>query len=110
MTEAIKVLGQSKPAATTLTDLYAVPADNFAVVSTVTACEQSGTATTFRLAVAVAGASTNPKQYIVYDAALEANETKAFTLGITLAATDVLRVYSASGSVAFNAFGAETAP
>lgn len=108
MAETIKVLGQSKPAAAVLSDMYTVPAATTAVISTITVCEQAGSATTFRISVAVAGAVDAVTQYIVYDAALGANETKAFTLGITLAATDVLRVRSTSGSVSFNAFGAES--
>lgn len=107
MAETIKVLGQLKPAATTLSTLYTVPAATTAVSSTITVCEQAAAATTFRISIAVAGAADDPKQYIVYGAALAANETKSFTLGITLAATDVVRVYSASGNVSFNMFGAE---
>lgn len=105
---AIKVLGQFKPAATTLSTLYTVPGGTTTVVSTITVCEQAAGATTFRISVAVAGAADAPQQYLVYDAALAANETKAFTLGITLGAADVVRVRSTSGSVSFNAFGEET--
>lgn len=108
MAETIKVLGQLKPAATTLSTLYTVPAATSTVSSTLTVCEQAGAATTFRISVAVAGAADDPKQYLVYDAALAANETKTFTLGITLAATDIVRVYSTSGDVSFNLFGAES--
>jgi hypothetical protein len=110
MTEVIKVLGQSKPAAATLTPLYAVPALNSTVVSTITACEQAGSATSFRLSVAVAAAADAPEQYFVYDLAIAANETRTFTLGITLGAADVIRCRSLSGSVSFAAFGAEAAP
>jgi hypothetical protein len=109
MAETIKVLGQLKPAATTLSTLYTVPAvPAVAVCSSLTVCEQAGAATTFRVSVAVAGAADDPKQYLVFDAALAANETKTFTLGITLAGTDVVRVRSTSGSVSFNLFGAES--
>lgn len=108
MAETIKVLGQSKPAAATLTDCYTVPSPKTAVVSTLTICEQSGTATTVRVSVAVAGAADTTAQYIAYDMPLEANETKALTLGLTLAATDVVRGRSASGSVSFNIFGVES--
>lgn len=108
MAETIKVLGQLKPAATTLSALYAVPGGKSAVSSSLTVCEQAGAATTFRVSVAVAAAADSPEQYLVFDAALAANETKTFTLGITLAATDVMRVRSTSGSVSFNLFGVES--
>lgn len=108
MAEAIKVLGQLKPAAATLLALYTVPVGGTAVVSTVTVCEQSGAATAFRLSIAVAGAVDAPPQYFAYDVSIAGNETKGFTLGITLGAGDVLRCYSLAGSVSFGAFGAET--
>lgn len=108
MTEVIKVLGQLKPAAATLSTLYTVPGATTVVSSSITVCEQAGAATTFRISVAIAGAADDPKQYLVWDAALAANETKAFTLGITLGAADVVRVRSTSGSASFNIFGAET--
>lgn len=108
MAEIVKVLGQAKPAAAVLADGYTVPALTTAVVSTVAVCEQGGAQTRFRIAVAVAGAADAPEQYLVYDAALDANETKTFTLGLTLGAGDVVRVRSSSGSVSFNLFGAET--
>jgi hypothetical protein len=45
--------------------------------------------------------------YLAYDAALPANDTATLTLGVTLAATDVISVYAASANVAFSAFGVE---
>lgn len=104
--ETYKTLGQLNPAATTLSTLYTVPASTSTVCSSIIACNQS-TATTFRIQVAVAAASSNVKQYIFFDAPLSANESQLYTLGITLAATDVVRVYSTSGFVSFNLFGCE---
>lgn len=104
----IKVLGQLKPAAATLLALYTVPGATATVLSSITVCEQAGAATSFRVSVAVAGAADAVQQYLAYDTALAANETKAFTLGITLGAADVVRVRSLSGNVSFNAFGEET--
>lgn len=108
-TSTIKVLGQSNPSATTLTDAYTVPGATTAVVSSGTVCNRSATPTTFRLSVAVAGAADNNKQYLFYDAPIGANETMALTLGITLGAADVVRVYATLATLAFNLFGEETA-
>jgi len=69
--------------------------------STVTICEQAGVATTYRISVAVAGAADTPAQYVAFDSPLQANETKGFTIGMTLGAADVIRVRSASGNVSF---------
>ena len=107
MPQAHKVLGQSNPSATTLTTLYTAPASTQAVCSTVPICNTASTATTYRIAVRPAGASIANQHYLAYDAALPANDTATLTLGVTLAATDVISVYAASANVAFSAFGVE---
>ena len=107
MPQTHKVLGQSNPAATTLTTLYTVPASTQGVVSTITICNTASSATTYRIAVRPAGASIATSQYLAYDAALPANDTATLTLGVTLATTDVISVYAASANVAFSAFGVE---
>lgn len=107
MAQTYKVLGQSNPAATTLTALYTVPAATSAVASSLTVCNQAGSSGTFRVSVAVAGAADNAKQYLCYDVTIAANTTYTFTLGVTLATTDVVRVYASSTSQSFNLFGVE---
>lgn len=106
MTDTYKVLGQAKPAAATLTPLYPVPAATQTTCSTITVCNQ-GASTSFRLSVAIAGAVDALTQYVFYDAPLGANETKGFTMGLTVGATDVIRCQSLSGNVSFSAFGVE---
>lgn len=107
MTTTYKVLGQSAPAATTNTDLYTVPAATSTVCSTLVICNQSATATTYRVLVRVAGAVAAAAQYLAYDAALAGNDTIVLTIGITLAATDVVTVYAGAATVSFNLFGSE---
>jgi len=107
MPTTYKVLGQSNPAATTATTLYTVGAGKSAVVSTITVCNQAAATATFRIAVRVAGSALSAEEYIAYDSTVAANDTTALTLGITLAATDVITVYASSATVSFNAFGSE---
>lgn len=107
MADAIKVLGQSDPAATTLTTLYTVPGATSAVVSTIVVANRGAAAGTFRVAVRPAGAAIADQHYIFYDVAIPANSTFAFTFGVTLATTDVISVYSSTSDFAFNAFGIE---
>jgi glucose-6-phosphate dehydrogenase assembly protein OpcA len=107
MPTTYKVLGQSNPAATTATTLYTVGAGKSAVVSTITVCNQAAATATFRIAVRVAGSALSAEEYIAYDSTVAANDTTALTLGITLAATDVITVYASSTTVSFNAFGSE---
>ena len=107
MASAYKILGQEKPSAASLTDAYTVPGATSATISTITVCNQSATATSFRVSVAVAGAGDTAKQYLYYDIPIPGNETFVFTIGITLAATDVVRVYNTLATLSFNIFGVE---
>ncbi len=109
MTVTQKVLAQSKPSATTLTDAYTVPGATQATISTITVTNQSATATSFRISVAVAGLADTAKQYLYYDVAIAGNDTFACTFGITLGAADVVRVYNTLATLSFNIFGVETA-
>jgi hypothetical protein len=106
MPETKKVLGQLSPAAITLSTLYTVPAATQVVGSTLMVCNRGG-ATTYRVSVAPDGAGDSVEQYLAYDVALGANAPDPIKIGITLDATDVVRVYSASGNVSFQLFGVE---
>lgn len=107
MPTTYKVLGQIAPSATTATTLYTVPSSTQAVVSTITVANRAATAATFRIAIRVAGSTLANEDYIAYDATIAANDTTAFTLGLTLAATDIITVYASNANLSFNAFGSE---
>jgi hypothetical protein len=70
---------------------------------------RSSSAATFRISVSVNGAATATKDYIVYDASLAGNAFVAITIGLTIDATDKIRVYSSTADLSFNAFGSEIA-
>lgn len=107
MPAAYKVLGQSNPASTTDTTLYTVPASTSAVCSTLSVANISTSATTYRLAVRPAGASIANQHYIAYDVPIPANDAVMLTLGISLAATDVVTVRAGNANLAFSLFGSE---
>lgn len=107
MPTVYKTLGQVNPAATTLTTLYTAPSLTSAVISTITICNQSSSAATYRIAVRPAGAAIDPKHYIVYGATVAGSDTTALTLGITLATTDVISVFASTANLSFNAYGSE---
>jgi hypothetical protein len=109
LTETRLVLGQALPGGSVLAVLYTVPAATQAVVSTIMVCNESNQPTTYSLSIAVAGAADALAQYIAYQAPLLANESKGYTIGITLGPADVIRCLSASGQVAFSAFGVQIA-
>ena len=97
-------LAQSAPGATTLTDAYTVPAGKVATVEVI-ACNR-GSASSVRVAHAVAGEADATKQYVLFDYALADNDaitTKTFAVS----AGDVVRVYSSSGDVSFTVNGIE---
>jgi hypothetical protein len=110
MPNAYKVLGQINPAATTVTALETVPSLTQVVVSTITVANLAGTGATYRLIVqplADVSATILNKQYLAYDVTVGANDTTTLTLGITLDAGDVIKVYASTANLAFNAFGSE---
>lgn len=101
-----KVLGQVNPSATTETDLYTAAGQ--AVVSTIAICNQASSAATYRIVVRpAADSSTTAKHYIVYGATVAASDSTMLTIGITLAANDLIRVYASSANLSFSAFGSE---
>jgi hypothetical protein len=106
MATTYKVLGQSNPSAASDSTLYTVPAATSTVLSTISVANL-GTSGTFRVAVRPAGASIANQHYLAYDVGLNANDAITFTLGITLAATDVVTVRASNTSFAFSAFGSE---
>ena len=107
MPTTYKVLGQSNPAATTATTLYTVPAATSTVVSTIVIANLAATAATFRISIRPAGAAQTNAMYVAYDVTVGASDSTALTLGLTLAATDVVTVYASTANLSFNAYGSE---
>ena len=58
-----KVLGQVAPAALNSNNIYTVPSDTEAVVSTITVCNRGSTAGTYRIAVRPNGATLSNTHY-----------------------------------------------
>ena len=108
MPAVYKILAQAAPSATTESTLYTVPNGYSSVVSTIAVANQSGTAGTYRIAVRpAADSSTAQKHWIVYGATVGASDSIMLTLGVTLAAGDVVRVYASNANMSFSAFGSE---
>ena len=105
---AYKVLGRKAAAATTAEELYATPSSSSAVVSTIVVANRAATAKTYRIAVKPAtGTTLANEHYLAYDVAIAANDSTALTLGITLAAGNVIVTYASSADLTFTAFGSE---
>ena len=106
-----KILGQSNPSATTVTTLYTVASLKEAVISTISVANTTATAATFRLILqpsADVSATILTKQYLAYDITVGASDTTVITIGVTMAAGDVIKVYGSTATLAFQAFGDES--
>lgn len=111
MPQAYKTLGQLDLTTTNLTDAYTVPALTEAVVSTIIIANRSASATTYSIAIRTEGDAISNKHYIASGVALPANNSTTLTVGITLAATDVISVSaSTANAVSVNVFGTEITP
>ena len=103
------ILGQAAPAAAANGDLIAaVAANRRQVLSTIVVANTGAADTTFRIFARKAGAAAAVGNALAYDVPVSANSVITLTLGVALAATDVVTVRSAAGGVTFTAFGEET--
>jgi hypothetical protein len=107
MATTYKILGQSKPSATTTTNLYIVPSETNTVISTITVCNLDSSAATYRISCVPSGDTLSDENYIVFGANVPANDTIALTLGLTLNSSGSVNVYASTASIAFGAFGSE---
>lgn len=93
---------------TALTDLYTVPSDKQAVISSLTACNFGTVAVSYDLLVRPAGAAAADIHNLAKGVALLPNETAFITAGLALGTADVLSVLSSGSAVTFMAFVNET--
>ena len=100
-----KVLAQSAPSATTATTLYT--ATNAVIVSSLNVANTGGATDTIRIAVRPAGATLANEHYLVYGVQVPSGSIFTYAGGITLANTDVITIYSTTGTSSFSAFGSE---
>jgi hypothetical protein len=98
-------LGANDVQASTLTAVYTVPVDTFAVVS-LSLCNRANQATNIRVAVASSSTPTDA-EWIEYDTELYGKGVLERT-GIVMDAGKVLVIYSTATGVSAVAFGIET--
>ena len=97
-------IAQRNPAAATLEDLYTVPALT-QIAARITVANRSGVATSFRIAVAIAGAADSVEQYKAYDTPILGNDI--YEKMITANAADVIRVRATLATLSFTLDGAK---
>ena len=109
-TTTYKILGQSAPASTSNADLITVGASKAQIISTLNIANTTSSDATARVFARIAGAAAGASNAILYDVTISANTSAAFTLGMTLAATDVITVQTGTANaLSFTAFGTELA-
>ena len=108
MSDTLKVLGQLAAAVTTPETLYTAPSLSMVTISTLTVCNRTAGAIDYRIAIRPAGETLTDKHYIAYDKECAINDTDNWTIGITLAESDVITVYASATGLSFNLFGVET--
>ena len=107
MARAYKILGQRNPAANVLTTLYTVPADNSAIISSITIAnldENAANGAAFRIAANVSGVAVANANYLSYGVNVPGRDAITLTLGITLNAGSIVSVNANSSLLAFAAF------
>jgi hypothetical protein len=104
MANAYKLLARDNPGAV-LTVLYTAPGSTEAV-GTFIAANRAATAKKARFALSPLGAAIADDHYVFYDFSIPANDAIILN-GVSLAATDLIRVYSEDNTVSFNFFGVE---
>jgi len=107
MANAYKILGQVADASLNDVELYLVPASTEAIVSTIIVCNTEAAANTFRIATKPDNSAVADKDYIAYDATIEANDTITLTLGVTLETGAEISVGASDANVTFQAYGTE---
>jgi len=107
MADALKILGQARPAAGALEVLYTVPLGAQCTVTSLFVCNTSGGSTAFTVEVARGGAESSLLQAIHYADSLASNSTFPVAAPIMLSSTDLIRVKSSDGNCSFTATGLE---
>lgn len=102
------LLAQLDPAAGIETLIYQVSAGSRALIQEMAVCNRSAIATSFRFSISKVGAATTTKDYLYYNIPIGPNDTFASDIGVTLSASDAVRVYAPNGNLTFTLIGQAT--
>jgi hypothetical protein len=91
----------------TYATLYNTGASTTAVISSIVVTNTASTAALYRVGIMGSAGTPAAANWLVYDATVQANDTVALTLGVTLGNTQYIRVSSSANTVTFNAFVSE---
>lgn len=105
-----KVLAQSAPSTTAISNVYTVPSSTNTVISTLMICNRGTVNAAYNIAVVPGGATIANQHFIAFNSVVPANDSIALTVGMALAATDNIAVQantSGANTLGFTLFGTE---
>ncbi len=70
-----KILGQLRPSNTTATSVYSPPVNTIGIIKSITICNTTGSAVTFRVFLDDDGTTYDESTALFYDVTINANET-----------------------------------
>ena len=85
-------------ATNSLVDALTVPADTTYIVGTIYMCNFSASPATLTIKVAKSGVADTDAHYLYATVSLEPYETKESTSGLTITATDVVRIQASDNN------------
>lgn len=91
----------------TYATLYTTPSATEAVISSIVITNQASSSVTVRIGMDTTAGTPGASEWLVYDAVVAGNDTIALTLGITMPASQFIRVSSSANTCNFSAFYSE---
>jgi hypothetical protein len=91
----------------TYATLYTTPSATEAVISSIVITNQASSSVTVRIGMDTTAGTPGASEWLVYDAVVAGNDTIALTLGITMPASNFIRVSSSANTCNFSAFLSE---
>ena len=91
----------------TYSTLYNTPSATEAVISSIVITNQASSDVTVRIGLDTTAGTPGASEWLVYDAVVAGNDTVALTLGVTMPASNYIRVSSSANTCNFSAFLSE---
>ena len=91
----------------TYSTLYNTPAATEAVISSIVITNQASSDVTVRIGLDTTAGTPGASEWLVYDAVVAGNDTVALTLGVTMPASNYIRISSSANTCNFSAFLSE---
>jgi hypothetical protein len=92
---------------TTYGTLYSTDSGTTAVISTIAICNTASAAAAYRIGIMGSAGTPAAQNWLVYDAAVQPNDTTFLTVGLSLGNDQFIRVSSSANTVTFSAYVSE---